>query len=73
MPPAPLCVGIDVSKAQLDLALRPDGRFVVPHDEPGIAHVGERLRALPVALIVLEAPGGLELSLIGALAASRQW
>jgi|SRR5215469_1948955 len=67
MTPAPLCVGIDVSKAQLDIALRPDGQFVVPNDETGIAHVVERLRALPIALIVLEATGGLELPLIGAL------
>ncbi len=67
---ASLCVGIDVSKAQLDIALRPDGRFVVPNDETGIVHVVERLRALPVALIVLEATGGLELPLIGALVAA---
>jgi transposase len=70
MTPAPLDVGIDVSKAQLDIALRPDGRFVVPHDETGIALVVERLRVLPVALIVLEATGGLELPLIGALVAA---
>jgi len=52
MAPVPLFVGIDVSKAQLDIALRPDGRLVVPNDETGIAHVNERLRALPIALIV---------------------
>ena len=61
MTPAPWLVGIDVSKAQLDIALRPEGRFVVPNDETGHTHVVERLRALPVALIVLEATGGLEL------------
>ena len=61
MTPAPWFVGIDVSKAQLDIALRPEGRFVVPNDETGLAHVVERLRALPVALIVLEATGGLEM------------
>lgn len=72
MTPAPWFVGIDVSKAQLDIALRPEGRFVVPNDETGRAHVVERLRALPVALIVLEATGGLELPLIGALVA-RYW
>jgi hypothetical protein len=33
----PWIVGIDVSKAQLDIALRPDGRFVVPNDETGRA------------------------------------
>ena len=70
MTPAPWFVGIDVSKAQLDIALRPEGRFVVPHDEPGLAHVVERLQALPVALIVLEATGGLELPLSGALVAA---
>src|SRR4029077_7530158 len=70
MTPAPWFVGIDVSKAQLDIALRPEGRFVVPNDETGGAHVVERLRALPVALIVLEATGGLELPLIGALVAA---
>lgn len=70
MTPAPWCVGLDVSKAQLDIALRPEGRFVVPNDETGHAHVVERLRALPVALIVLEATGSLELPLIGALVAA---
>jgi transposase len=71
MASAPLFVGIDVSKAQLDIALRPDGQFVVPNDETGIAHVVERLRVLPIALIVLEATGGLELPLIGALVAAK--
>lgn len=70
MTPAPRCVGIDVSKAQLDIALRPEGRFAVLNDETGIAHVVERLRALPVDLIVLEATGGLKLPLIGALVAA---
>jgi transposase len=70
MSPAPRCVGIDVSQAQLDVALRPDGRCVVPHDETGMAPVVERVRALPVAVIVLAATGGLELPLIGALAAA---
>jgi transposase len=70
MTPAPRFVGIDVSKAQLDIALRPEGQFVVPNDETGFAHVIERLRALPVGLIVLEATGGLELPLIGALVAA---
>ena len=70
MTPAPWFVGIDVSKAQLDIALRPEGQFVVPNDETGHTHVVERLRTFPVALIVLEATGGLELLLIGALVAS---
>ena len=43
----------------------------MPNDESGIAHVIERLRALPIVLIVLEATGGLELPLIGALGRPR--
>ncbi|MGA6829079.1 IS110 family transposase [Nitrospira sp. NS4] len=63
-------VGIDVSKAQLDLALRPEGRFAAPNTEAGIAHVLTRLQALSPTLIVMEATGGLELPLTGALAAA---
>ena len=63
-------VGIDVSQAQLDLALRPEGRFSVPNDEAGFAQILERLRAVPPALVVLEATGGLEIPLTGALAAA---
>ena len=63
-------VGIDVSKAQLDLALRPGGRFSAPNTEAGIAHVLTRLQALSPTLIVMEATGGLELPLTGALAAA---
>jgi transposase len=67
---APVFVGIDVSKAQLDLALRPGEGCSVPHDEAGITSLVDRLRALSPTLIVLEATGGLELPLTGALAAA---
>ena len=63
-------VGIDVSKAQLDLALRPEGRFSVPNDEAGFAQIIERLSVVSPALVVLEATGGLEIPLTGALAAA---
>ncbi len=66
----PVFVGIDVSKAQLDLALRPGEGCSVPHDEAGIAGIVDRLRVLSPTLIVLEATGGLELPLTGALAAA---
>ena len=62
-------VGIDVSKAQLDVACRPTGRFAVPNNETGVTQVLERLRALPPTLVVVEATGGLEIPLVGALAA----
>lgn len=62
-------VGIDVSKNALEVALRPSAaRWTVANDEAGIATLVERLRALPPTLIVLEATGGLELPLTGALA-----
>ncbi len=54
-------VGIDVSKAHLDVASRPDGReFRLPNTPEGIASLVERLKAQPPALILLEATGGLE-------------
>ena len=62
-------VGIDVSKVQLDVALRPsDDRWPVSNDEPGIATLVERVRTIQPALIVLEATGGLEVPVAGALA-----
>ena len=63
-------VGIDVSKAQLDVALRPTGRLTVPNDETGYAQVLGRLRAVSPTLIVLEATGGIELPVTGVLAAA---
>jgi biotin carboxylase len=39
-------VGIDISKAQLDLALRPEGQFSAPNNEAGFAQVLERLNAV---------------------------
>src|SRR5256885_16395029 len=64
-------VGIDVSKAQLDVAFRPEGRVSAPNDEAGCAQVLERLRAVPPTLVVLEATGGVGIPLTGALAAAR--
>ena len=63
--------GIDVSKAPLDVALRPtDDGWHVSHDAPGRALLVERLQALQPALIVWEASGGLEVPGAGALAAA---
>jgi Transposase and inactivated derivatives len=69
MTEASVFVGIDVSKARLDVALRPAGtQFTVPYDEGGIATVVGRLGPLAPVGIVLEATGGLEVLLSGALA-----
>jgi transposase len=67
---APVFVGIDVSKAYLDVAARPGpalGR--VANDEPGIVQLIEQLLRLRPTLIVLEATGGLEGPVVAALAA----
>jgi transposase len=66
---SPAFVGIDVSKAHLDVAWRPGGgarRFA--NTEPGVAELVGALRASPPALIVLESTGGLERPLAVALA-----
>lgn len=62
-------VGIDVSKAALDVALRPDeGPWRYANDEAGIAELVSRLQPLAPALIVLEATGGVERVVVAALA-----
>ncbi|MDH5640234.1 MAG: IS110 family transposase [Nitrospira sp.] len=65
-----VCVGIDVSKAQLDVALRPEGRFAVSNDETGLTQLIEHLHRVAPVRVVLEATGGLEIPLVGALAAA---
>jgi len=63
-------VGIDVSKAQLDVAVRPSGAaWSVTNDEAGIAQLVARLKELGPLLVVVEATGGLEVALVGELAA----
>jgi transposase len=65
----PCFVGIDVAKAQLDIAIRPTGeRWTVPHDASGVATLVDRVQPLQPTLIVLEAPGGLERLVTSALA-----
>jgi len=63
-------VGIDVSKAQLDVALRPTGRLSAANTEAGIAEVLTRLQAVSPTLVVMEATGGLEIPLTEALASA---
>src|SRR5215213_7277829 len=68
MNPVSLYVGIDVSKARLDLAVRPTSEhWSISNDEVEIAQLVTRLQALAPTLIVLEATGGLELPVAAAL------
>jgi transposase len=63
-----LFVGIDVAKAQLDIAVRPTGeRWSVPNDEAGIPPLVAQLQALAPTLIVLEATGGFQRAVVAAL------
>jgi transposase len=68
----PRFVGIDVSKDHLDIACRPEPMcWRVAHDSAGIAECISQLRQLKPALIVLEATGGWQCSLVAALAVAK--
>jgi len=69
MSAVPCFIGIDVAKAQWDIALRPSGeRWAVPNDTSGVTMLVDQLQALSPTLIVLEATGGLERLVTSALA-----
>ena len=60
-------VGIDVAKAQVDVAVRPTGqRWVASYDETGVGELVSQVKGLSTALVLLEASGGLELPLVAA-------
>lgn len=68
MHPLPVCVGIDISKAQLDLVVEPGGEsLTVPYDDQGLATLILRLSQIAPRRIVVEATGGLERVLLRAL------
>lgn len=70
MSPSPTFIGIDVSKARLDVHCRPDGlTFHQANDPHGIAALIARLQPLRPTLVVLEATGGYEIPAVAALAA----
>ena len=65
-------VGIDVSKKTLDVAVRPAGTsFQLTNDEAGWSALTARLQPLGVTLVVMEATGGYERSVVAALAVAR--
>jgi transposase len=65
-------IGIDVSKAQLDVCVG-EGlqRMAVPNDEAGIATVIDEMHKLEPVCIVVEATGGYERALVLALAVEK--
>ena len=65
----PRYIGIDVSKARVDVAVRPTGqRWVVSYDETGVEDLVRQIVDLSPALVLLEASGAMELPLVAALA-----
>jgi transposase len=72
MASSPLFVGVDVAKATLDIALRPRAQtWQVIYDDPHVEVFVTQLNELSPTLIVVEATGGLERSLVAALVAAR--
>jgi transposase len=64
-------VGIDVSKAKLDIAVDETAPFTLERSETGLAELVARLVPLRPVLVVLEATGGLEVVVASALAAAK--
>lgn len=63
-------VGIDVSKASLEVAVRPSGeRWSTANDEKEVPSLVEALRQIGPALIVVEATGGLQTLVVAELTA----
>lgn len=68
----PVYVGIDVSKAQLDVATTLEAAWPSqPNDATGIAHLIAQFQSLGPALIVVEATGGYEAPLVIELVAAH--
>lgn len=66
---AEVFVGIDVSKARLDVAVKPPGEvFNEENTDAGVIRLAERLLALSPTLVVLKATGGWEQPSVLALA-----
>lgn len=59
----PCYVGIDVSKATLDVAVRPQNKtWAITHDEAGISALMADLKARQLTLIVLESAPGVRIA-----------
>lgn len=68
MDAAPVYVGMDVSKATLDICVSDGQTWQVPNNDQSMDELRARVAALQPALIVLEATGGYELRAAAALA-----
>ena len=67
----PIYVGIDVSKKRIDVAVRPiDNSWGLNYDGAGVDDLVALLRDLKPMGVITESTGGLELTLVAALAAA---
>ena len=67
----PTYVGIDVAKDRVDIAVCPTGQsWSASYEEEEVEILVARLQVLEPAGVILEATGGLELTLVAALAAA---
>lgn len=65
-------IGIDVSKKWLDIAVRPSNeKWRAENNSTSIAELTNRLRDMKPTLIVIEATGGIQTSLVVALAEAK--
>jgi len=65
-------VGIDVSKSQLDISIRPSGEsFSVGNNDEAIAGLAVRLAPLAPRLIIVEASGGYQAAVVAGLALAQ--
>lgn len=72
MTSSPLFVGIDVAKATLDIALRPSEQlWQIIYGDAHVEALVTQLSELSPTLIVVEATGGLERTLVAALVAAK--
>ena len=68
----PVFIGIDVAKATLEVAVRPSGEgWQLANEEAALLPLVTRLGEAAPILVVLEATGGYERPVVGALATAR--
>lgn len=67
----PVYVGMDVSKATIDVCVSDGDTWQVANDDLSMDELRARIASLRPALVVLEATGGYELRAAGALAAGQ--
>jgi transposase len=66
-----ICVGVDISKATLDIGTSDEQHWQCANDDSGLCELVQRLQALQPEKIVIEASGGYEAAAVAALATAQ--